>query len=163
MVVINPFNISCRLPQKLRHSRRNQHHILVMLSSNGIKNFEPILIRGQINKHVEGLLQGKPQLCAFQFQVRKHVSHQLAFFFVCRTLKDVVCFGGYNPLNERLKKQYEDTLLHENYRDKSTANAVWKAINFFEDFTGKADFTTFDAEQAKAFKRWVVKQENGKG
>ena len=69
----------------------------------------------------------------------------------------------YNPLNERLKKQYEDTLLHENYREERTADAVWKAINLFENFTGRKDFTTFDMEQAKAFKRWLVKQENAKG
>ncbi len=68
-----------------------------------------------------------------------------------------------NPLNERLKKQYEDTLLHENYRDPRTAGAVWKAINLFEHFTGKKDFTIFDPEQAKGFKRWLVKQENAKG
>lgn len=69
----------------------------------------------------------------------------------------------YNPLNERLKKQYEDTLLHENYREGSTADAVWKAINLYEKFTGKKDFTSFDAEQAKGFKRWLVKQQNAKG
>jgi len=69
----------------------------------------------------------------------------------------------YNPLNERLKKQYEDTLLHENYREQRTADAVWKAINLFEHFTGKRAFTTFDMEQAKNFKRWLVKQENAKG
>lgn len=69
----------------------------------------------------------------------------------------------YNALNERFKKQYEDTLLHENYREQRTADAVWKSINLFEKFTGKKDFTTFDAEQAKGFKRWLVKQENGKG
>jgi integrase/recombinase XerD len=69
----------------------------------------------------------------------------------------------YNALNERLKKQYEDTLLHENYRDKRTVEAVWKAINLFEKHTGKKDFTSFDMEQAKGFKRWLVKQENAKG
>ncbi len=69
----------------------------------------------------------------------------------------------FNPLNERLKKQYEDALLHDAYREQRTADAVWKAINLFEQFTGKSDFTTFSMEQAKAFKRWLVKQENGKG
>lgn len=69
----------------------------------------------------------------------------------------------YNPLNERLKKQYEDTLLHENYREGSTAEAIWKVINLFEEFTGKKDFTSFDADQAKGFKRWLVKQQNTKG
>lgn len=69
----------------------------------------------------------------------------------------------YNPFNERLKKQYEDTLLHENYRAERTASAVWKAINLFEEFTGKKDFTTFNTEQAKGFKRWLTRQENEKG
>lgn len=69
----------------------------------------------------------------------------------------------YNPLNERLKKQYEDTLLHENYRDVRTADAVWKALNLFEKFTCKNDFISFNAEQAKAFKRWLIKQENSAG
>ena len=69
----------------------------------------------------------------------------------------------YNPLNERLKKQYEDTLLHENYRDPRTADAVWKAINLFENFTGRNNLTSFDMEQAKEFKRWLVKQQNAKG
>ena len=68
----------------------------------------------------------------------------------------------YNPLNERLKKQYEDGLLHENYREQRTADAVWKAINLFEQYTGKNDFISFDTEQAKGFKRWLIKQENGK-
>jgi integrase/recombinase XerD len=69
----------------------------------------------------------------------------------------------YNPLNEALKKQYEDGLLHESYREQRTADAVWKAINLYENYTGRKDFTTFDMEQAKGFKRWLVKQENGKG
>ena len=69
----------------------------------------------------------------------------------------------YNALNEKLKKQYEDSLLHENYRDKRTVEAVWKAINLYEKYTGKKDFTSFDAEQAKGFKRWLIKQENANG
>lgn len=69
----------------------------------------------------------------------------------------------YNPQNERLKKHYEDTLLHENYREQKTADAVWKAINLFESYTARKDFTTFNMEQAKGFKRWLVKQTNAKG
>lgn len=68
----------------------------------------------------------------------------------------------YNPLNERLKKQYEDTLLHEGYREPRTADAVWKAINLYEKYTGRKDLTSIDLEQAKGFKRWFVKQENAK-
>lgn len=69
----------------------------------------------------------------------------------------------YNPLNERLKKQYEDTLLHDNYREQRTVDAVWKAINQYERFTSRKDFTTFNREQAIGFKRWLVKQKNAKG
>ena len=69
----------------------------------------------------------------------------------------------YNYLNERLKKQYEDGLLHEDYREQRTADAVWKAINLYENYAGRKDFTTFDMEQAKGFKRWLIKQENAKG
>lgn len=69
----------------------------------------------------------------------------------------------YNPLNERLKKQYEEGLIHGLYRDERTANAAWRAINLFEQCTAKEDFTSFSTEQAKSFKRWLVKQTNGKG
>jgi integrase/recombinase XerD len=69
----------------------------------------------------------------------------------------------YSPLNERLKKQYEETLLHENYREHRTADAIWKALNLYEEYTGKKDFPTFNADQAKGFKRWLSKQENAKG
>lgn len=69
----------------------------------------------------------------------------------------------FNPLNEKLKKQYEDVLLHCAHKEKSTADAAWKAINLFEEFTQKQDFTAFNAEQAKGFKKWLAKQENAKG
>lgn len=55
----------------------------------------------------------------------------------------------YNALNERLKKQYEDLLLHDDYREQRTADAVWKAINLFEHYTGRRDFAAVDTEQAK--------------
>lgn len=57
----------------------------------------------------------------------------------------------------------KDTLLHESYREQRTADAVWKAINLYEHYTDRKDFTSFGMEQAKAFKRWLVKQENAKG
>jgi integrase len=69
----------------------------------------------------------------------------------------------YNSLNENLKKQYEETLLHVVCLDKKTVYAVWRAINLFENFTGKKDFITFSKEQAKGFKRWLAKQVNKKG
>ena len=33
----------------------------------------------------------------------------------------------FNPLNERLKKQYEESLLHDDYRDEKTVDKAWKA------------------------------------
>lgn len=69
----------------------------------------------------------------------------------------------FNPLNEKLKKQYEDALLHGRHRERRTVEAAWKAINLFEAFTGRQPFTTFSTEQAKGFKNWLAKQENDKG
>lgn len=71
--------------------------------------------------------------------------------------------SGFNPVNEVAKKQYEEILLHARHRDPKTARAVWNSINLFENFTGKADFKTFNAEQAKSFKVWLEKQRNQKG
>lgn len=69
----------------------------------------------------------------------------------------------YNPLNERLKKQYEESMLHDDHRDPKTADKAWKAINEFERFTKRADLHTLTTEQAKGFKRWYEKQTNTKG
>lgn len=69
----------------------------------------------------------------------------------------------YCPLNELVKKQYEEALLHGKYRDPKTVRAVWNNINLFESFTGYADFKTFEADQAKSFKAWLEKQKNQKG
>lgn len=69
----------------------------------------------------------------------------------------------YNPVNELVKKQYEEALLHGKYRDPKTVKAVWNAINVFEDFTDHAEFKTFNADQAKSFKAWLEKCKNKKG
>ena len=69
----------------------------------------------------------------------------------------------YNPENERVKKQYEEALLHGRHREHRTVDAVWRAINSFEQFTERKSFKTFSTEQAKAFKRWLEKQVNAKG
>ena len=66
----------------------------------------------------------------------------------------------YNPVNEPVKKQYEDALLHGRGRDHKTVRAVWSDINLYESFTNHADFRTFDKEQAMAFKAWLEKQKN---
>lgn len=49
----------------------------------------------------------------------------------------------FNPVNELVKKQYEDALLHGKHRDPKTVKAVWDAITLFEEFTGQKDFKTF--------------------
>ncbi len=69
----------------------------------------------------------------------------------------------YNPLNEVIKKQYEEALLHGKGRDPKTVRAAWNNITLFEKFTVYADFKTFDAEQAKMFKSWLEKQKNRDG
>ncbi|PIZ31037.1 MAG: recombinase XerC [Alphaproteobacteria bacterium CG_4_10_14_0_8_um_filter_53_9] len=69
----------------------------------------------------------------------------------------------YNPVNEKLKKQYEEALLHGKHQQKKTVDAVWKAITQFETFTGRQSFSTFNKEQAKGFKVWLEKQTNPKG
>ena len=61
----------------------------------------------------------------------------------------------YNPVNEVLKKQYEEALLHGKCRDPKTVRAVWNNLNVFEDFTGHED--------SKAFKAWMEKQKNKDG
>lgn len=69
----------------------------------------------------------------------------------------------FNPVNELIKKQYEEALIHGRSRDPKTVKAVWDAITLFERFTAKADFKTFNSEQAKGFKKWLEKQTNKKG
>ncbi len=68
-----------------------------------------------------------------------------------------------NPVNELIKKQYEEALIHGRCRDPKTVKAVWDAITLFERFTGRADFKTFNSEQAKGFKKWLEKQTNKGG
>lgn len=69
----------------------------------------------------------------------------------------------FNPVNELIKKQYEEALIHGRCRDPKTVKAVWDAITLFEQFTGRADFKTFDSEQTKGFKKWLEKQTNKSG
>ena len=68
----------------------------------------------------------------------------------------------YNPINEPIKKQYEEALLHGKYLDPKTVLAVWNSINLFEKFAKHADFKAFNADQAKSFKLWLEKQKNQK-
>jgi len=69
----------------------------------------------------------------------------------------------FNPVNELIKKQYEEALIHGRCRAPQTVKAVWDAITLFERFTGKADFKYFNSEQARGFKKWLEKQTNKGG
>lgn len=69
----------------------------------------------------------------------------------------------FNPINELIKKQYEEALIHGRCRDSKTVKAVWDAITLFERYTARADFKTFNSEQAKGFKKWLEKQKNKGG
>ncbi len=69
----------------------------------------------------------------------------------------------FDPLNERLKKQYEEALLFGSHREARTVDGTWKAINTFEVFTNRKPFMTFNADQAIGFRQWLMKQPNEKG
>jgi integrase/recombinase XerD len=69
----------------------------------------------------------------------------------------------YNPVNEVIKKQYEETLIHGKCRDGKTVKAVWDDITLFEKYTGRADFKSFNIDHAKGFKKWLEKQTNKDG
>lgn len=69
----------------------------------------------------------------------------------------------YNTLNEVAKKQYEEILLHGQYRDTKTVRATWQRINLFESFTRYESFKTFSKDQAISFKAWLEKRTNKKG
>jgi integrase len=63
----------------------------------------------------------------------------------------------YNPKNERVKKEYFRFLKEADRKSESTIDSVRKAISRFEAYTGLRDFTTFNREQAMAFKKSLTK------
>lgn len=69
----------------------------------------------------------------------------------------------FNPVNEKLKKQYEGALLHGKCLQERTVMAVWKSICLFENFTGREPLNKITTEQAKGFKQWLNKQTTEKG
>ncbi|RYG59035.1 MAG: hypothetical protein EON60_11630, partial [Alphaproteobacteria bacterium] len=68
----------------------------------------------------------------------------------------------FDPLNEKLKKQYEEKLLYASHRERRTVDAVWKSLVLFERFTNRLPFTTLTTEQAAGFRQWLAKQETEK-
>ncbi len=68
----------------------------------------------------------------------------------------------FDPVNEVIKKEYEEALLCGLHRDEKTVRAVWESINRFEKFTNHANFRTFSKDQARGFREWLEKQTNAK-
>ncbi len=69
----------------------------------------------------------------------------------------------FDPVNELIKKEYEEALLCGLHRDEKTVRAVWESINRFEKFTNHENFKTFSKDQARGFREWLEKQTNPKG
>ena len=70
---------------------------------------------------------------------------------------------NYNPKNERIKHEYYLYLKHARRRADSTINGVRKAIDRYEDYTGKKDFSTFNKEKAMGFVRHLAAQKTAQG
>jgi site-specific recombinase XerD len=65
---------------------------------------------------------------------------------------------GYNPVNERIKRQYFAYLTEAQGHSEQTIDAVAKAIARFEGYTRYKDFKSFHIDQAKAFRRDLANQ-----
>jgi integrase len=65
--------------------------------------------------------------------------------------------SSYNPKNERVKKEYIRFLREADRKAEITIDSVRKAIRRYEAYTGLKDFTTFNREQAIAFKKHLIK------
>lgn len=63
-----------------------------------------------------------------------------------------------NIKNERVKRKFFRWLKEAHGRCDSTVNSIEKAILIYEDFTGLADFATFNSEKATDFKKWLRKR-----
>ena len=64
----------------------------------------------------------------------------------------------HNPQNERVKRRYFTYLVEAKGFSEPTLDAVAKAINRFESYTGFRDFKAFHIEQAKGFKASLARQ-----
>lgn len=62
---------------------------------------------------------------------------------------------SYNPINERVKKQYFEYVIEALGKAPSTINGIRKAINRFESYTRFKDFKTFTKDQAIGFKKHI--------
>jgi integrase/recombinase XerD len=65
-----------------------------------------------------------------------------------------------NIKNEIVKRKFFRWLKEAHGRCDSTVNSIEKAIWIYEDFTGQADFATFNSDKAVEFKEWLKKRKN---
>jgi integrase/recombinase XerD len=61
------------------------------------------------------------------------------------------------PSNERIKHDYFDKIVHRFGKDTKTRDAVVASLCVFEEFNQHTDFTLFCYEDAKAFKKHLMK------
>lgn len=71
--------------------------------------------------------------------------------------------GKTNAGNERLKHEYLRYQREARGKSEATLDAMLKAINRFEEYTGHRDFKTFRREQAIAFKERLADTETARG
>jgi len=64
----------------------------------------------------------------------------------------------FNPKNERTKREYAEYLRHADGKAEQTIRQIEKAILRYEEFTGFADFGTFNQQLARRFKEDLAKQ-----
>ena len=65
---------------------------------------------------------------------------------------------NYNAKNERIKREYFILLRQADQLANDTVDGIRKALSRFETFTGLADFSCFDKDQAIGFKLHMSKQ-----
>ena len=65
-----------------------------------------------------------------------------------------------NIKNEMVKRKFFKWLKEAHGRCNATVNSIEKAILIYEDFTGLADFATFNSDKAVEFKEWLKKRKN---
>lgn len=68
---------------------------------------------------------------------------------------------NHHPDNERMKRRYFDYMKEANGYSEASIDGIAAAISRFESYTRWRDFRAFHFEQAKGFKSFLAKAENG--
>jgi integrase len=67
---------------------------------------------------------------------------------------------NYNPKNERIKRDYFRFQSEAGRKSDKTLDQIRKSLSRFEEYTKYKDFSTFNKEQAIAFKKYLAGQKN---